>query len=234
MSLRARASAIVLTAAAACTLLTPAALASSHGPVQVTGKQLMSALLPASDFVAGYSVVNEEDSGGSLEHGQLFSVPSMSCKAFWIEIGIVRGFGETAFASDLVGTKSVSASVLEVFGQSVYQFPSTHAASSYFGQLNTKYQSCRSLSVSDTKGGTLHWTVRSVSKQHVGGHQALQLVENESDSAVPGPPLTIDVLWTMDGTDVYMISTTLLTTTSSKPTQSSLTLKLIARVGALR
>ena len=34
-------------------LLSPAAMASSHGPVQVTGKQLKSALLPASDFVAG-------------------------------------------------------------------------------------------------------------------------------------------------------------------------------------
>ena len=47
MSLRAKVSAIVLTAAA-CMLLAPAAMASSHGPIQVTGKQLKSALLPPS------------------------------------------------------------------------------------------------------------------------------------------------------------------------------------------
>jgi hypothetical protein len=64
MSIRAKATAKVsgkvtakLTAiavtAAACLLLAPAAMAS---PAQVTGKQLRSALLPASDF--GFAVHN--------------------------------------------------------------------------------------------------------------------------------------------------------------------------------
>jgi len=51
---------------------------------------------------------------------------------------------------------------------------------------------------------------------------------------VAGGALATDVLWTIDGTDVYMISTTLVTTPTPQPTQSSLTLKLIARVTALR
>jgi PknH-like extracellular domain len=233
MSFRVKASAIAFTAAA-CMLIAPTAMASSRGPVQVTGKQLKSALLPASDFVSGYGVVNETDSGGRLEHGVLVKLPSMSCRAFWTEIGIVRGFGDTAHAADLVGYKSGVPSVIETFEQSVYQFASTHAASSFFAQLNAKYKSCRSTSESDTKGGTLRWTVHSQSKQHVGGHQALHLVEYMSDSTVSAPPTTIDVLWTIDGTDIYMINTTLVTTTSPQPTQSSLTLKLIARVGALR
>jgi hypothetical protein len=233
MSFRVKASAIALTAAA-CMLIAPTAMASSRGPVQVTGKQLKSALLPTSDFVSGYGVLNETDSGRRLEHGVLFKLPSMSCQTFWTEIGIVHGFGDTAQAADLIGYKSGTPSVIETFTQSVYQFASTHAASSFFAQLNAKYKSCRSTGESDTKGGTLRWTVHSRSSQHVGGHQALQLVEYLSDSTVPGPPTTIDVLWTIDGTDIYMISTTLVTTTSSQPTQSSLTLKLIARVGALR
>jgi hypothetical protein len=42
------------------------------------------------------------------------------------------------------------------------------------------------------------------------------------------------LLWTLNGADIYLISTQLLRTTSPQPTQSSLTLKLIARVSALR
>ncbi len=42
------------------------------------------------------------------------------------------------------------------------------------------------------------------------------------------------MLWTIDGTGIYFISTTPLTQGPLQPTQSSLTLKLIARVGALR
>lgn len=91
MSFRCKVSAIAVTAAA-CMVLAPAAMASS-GPVQVTGKQLKSALLPASDFLAGYSVGNEDDSGRKLEHGTLFKVPSMSCKNFWLLIGVWEASG---------------------------------------------------------------------------------------------------------------------------------------------
>lgn len=58
MSFRARASAVALTAVA-CILLAPAAMASS-GPVQVTGKQLKSALLPASGGVASVDEVFDQ------------------------------------------------------------------------------------------------------------------------------------------------------------------------------
>ena len=87
---------------------------------------------------------------------------------------------------------------------------------------------------SDGKGDTIRRTVRSQSKQRVGGHQAEQLVESVSVSKVAGQPLLTYVLWTIDGTDVYMISTTLLNVPSPKPAQASLTLKFIARVSHLR
>lgn len=220
--------------AIALVLLAPAALASTHGPVQVTGKQLQSALIPAAGFLPGYGVVTGSDSGGKLEQTTVFHLPSMPCQAFWSDIGVVPGFGNTAFATEIVGYKSGVPSVIETFEQSVYQFASTHEASSFFAQLNAKYRSCPSVTLSDPGGLTLRWTVRSQSTQHVGGHQALQLAENLSDSKIPGPPSKIDVLWTVDGTDVYLISTTLVNTSSPKPTQSSLILTLIARVQALR
>lgn len=234
MSLRAKASAVALTAAA-CMLLAPSAMASSHGPVQVTGKQLKSALLPTSDFVAGYTVVYSANSGGRLEHGSISKLPSMNCLVFLLSVGVTQGFGETAFATDLVGPKSGTLStVAEIFEQTVYQFASAHTAATFLSQLNAKYGSCRSVSTSDTEGGTLHWTVHSRSKPRVGGHQALQVVEYLSFSKVPGPPLVSYLLWTLSGADIYLISTQLLSTTSPQPTQSSLTLKLIARVSALR
>jgi hypothetical protein len=67
----------------------PAAMASS-GPVQVTGKQLKSALLPGSDFLAGYKAAAEDDSGRKLEHITVFKLSSMSCKDFWLFIGSWR------------------------------------------------------------------------------------------------------------------------------------------------
>jgi hypothetical protein len=76
--------------------------------------------------------------------------------------------------------------------------------------------------------------VHSRSERRVGGHQALQVVEYLSDSKVPGPPAVSYLLWTVSGADIYMISTQLLSTTSPQPTQSSLTLELIAPVTALR
>jgi hypothetical protein len=226
-----RVKAIAAAAAAACLLLAPAAMASSRGLVQVTGKQLKSALLPGSDFGPG-PILSETDTGGRLEHGALFNLHSMPCQAFWPDIGIVPGFGDTAFAFEVITSSSVSSGP-RLFEQSVYQFASTVAASSFFAELNAKYRSCSSVTVSDPNG-RFQWTVRSQSKQHVGGHQALQLAENVTKLKTSAPPSKIDVLWTLDGTDVCMNNATLFNTSSPQPSLSSLTLKLIARVGALR
>ena len=233
MSIRAKVTAVAVTAAA-CVLLAPAAMAATHSPVQVTGKQLKSALLPASDFVAGYKTTAEGDSGRTLEHLLLNNVPSMSCKDFWATAGMVFGFGETAFAGDLVADKTGMLSPHELFNQGVYQFASTRAAASFFAKITTKYRSCRSLTESDGSGGTLRETVHSATKQRVGGHQALQIIQFITDSKVSGPAVPVYLLWTINGTDVYFINTTLLDSSSPQPTQSSLTLKLIARVTALR
>jgi hypothetical protein len=233
MSFRSTMSAIAVTAAA-CVLFAPAAMASS-GPVQVTGRQLKTALLPASDFQAGYRAGTENDSGRKLEHSTTFKLSSLSCKDFWLFIGVVGGFGDTAFAGDLIDARSAaSVAVVELFTQGVYQFASSHAAATFYSQLNAKYRSCRTLTESDGHGGTQRQTIRSQSKQRVGGHQAVQLVESFTDSKVSGPALLTYVLWTIDGADVYMINTIPLNVPSPRPAQSSLTLKLISRVSALK
>ena len=55
-----------------------------------------------------------------------------------------------------------------------------------------------------------------------------------TDTKIPGPPTVTYALWTLDGTNVYMVSSQLFDTTTPQPSLSSLTLKLIGRVTALR
>ena len=236
MPFRVKAGAIAVTAAISA-LLAPAAMASPgvfNSPVQVTGKQLNGGLLPPSRFQPSYSTIFANNSGGRLEHGSVFHIPSMKCATFWSFIGTVKGFGETAFATESAASKSGKAPVEEIFGQSVYQSASNHAAASLNSQISAKYKSCRSVSFSDGHGGMLRETVHSRKAERVGGHQSLLLTEYLTDTKIGGPPLVTDALWTIVGTNIYMVDSQLLNVHSPKPTLSSLMLKLIARVRALR
>ena len=236
MSFRLKACAVTVTAA--CALFGPAAMAapgSSHAPVQVTGKQLKNGLLPPSHILPGYITSLSSNSGGSLERGTSRRIPPMDCFIYWASIGVDKGYGETAFADESAENKSLSSlTVQEFFHQAVYQFAGARAASSFFGQVNAKFKSCKSVVRKDTKGGTLKVMVHSRSALRVGGHQSLQVVEYLSDSRVPGPPLVTYWLFTVDGTDVYVVNSALLNVHAPKPTLSSLMLKLIPRVRALK
>ena len=231
-----RVKACAATIAAACVLFTPAAMASpgiSHAPVQVTGKQLKNGLLPPSHILPGYVTIFSDNSGGKLEHGGLFHIPTLKCSDFWAFLGTGDSLGETAQAETTSAAKSAAAPVHEFIDQSVYQFASTSAAATFFNQVSAKFKSCRSVSVK-SNGSTLKHQVHSRTALRVGGHQSLKLVEFFTDSKAPGPPLVTDVLLTVFGDDFYMISTDLLNVSSPKPSQSSLMLKLIPRIRALK
>jgi hypothetical protein len=232
-----RAKACATTVAAACVLFAPAAIASpglSHAAAQVTGKQLKNGLLPPTGFLPGYKTLFASNSGGKLEHFTTFHIPSMKCADFWLFNGDVDGFGETAFASETATFKSISAPTQELFEQSVYQFASNHAAATVYAQIGAKYKSCKSVSSSNGHGGTSKQSVHSRVAERVGGHQSLLLTEFFTDSSAPGPPLVTVALWTLDGTDIYMVHSMLLNVHAPKPTLSSLVLKLIHRVRALK
>jgi hypothetical protein len=229
MSLRAKASAIVA-ATAALVLLGSAALALT----QPTGKQLEAALIPASGFLPGYLTIFSNNSGGRLEYGTTRRIPPMSCFVFWASIGVDPGYGETAFADEMAGSGSNPVPVAELFEQAVYQFATSRGATSLYNQISAKYRSCRKTSVRDTAGGTLTQLVHARYTERVHGHQALLLVEYLTDSRVPGPPTVTYALWTLDGTDVYLVSSRPFNVPAPAPSLSWITLKLIARVTALR
>ena len=236
MSLRVKASAIAASAAI-CTLLAPAAMASagvSHATVQVTGTKLKSALLPPTRFQPGYSTIFASNSGGKLEHGAVFHIPTMKCVNFWNFIGHVKGFGETAFATESAASKSGTAPVEEIFSQTVYQSASHHAATVLNGQISARFKSCKSVSFSDGHGGTIHETVHARLAERVGGHPSLLLTQYLTDTKIKGVRVVTKQLWTIAGTNVYMMESQLLNVPSPKPALSSLMLKLIARVRALR
>jgi hypothetical protein len=236
MSFRSKASAVAVTAAI-CTLLAPAAMASpglSHAPAQVTGKKLKAGLLAPASFQPGYSTLFASNSGGSLEHSTTFHVPSTKCSDFWLLAGHVKGFGETAFATETATSKAGTASVLEIFEQSVYQLASSHAATTLDSQIGARYKSCKATSFSDGNGGTFKETVHARVTERVGGHPSLLLTEYMTDSKTPGSPLVTEALWTLDGTDIYLVDSELLNVHAPKPTLSSLMLKLIPRVRALK
>ena len=70
--------------------------------------------------------------------------------------------------------------------------------------------------------------------ERVGGHPSLLLTQYLTDTKIKGVRVVTKQLWTIAGTNVYMMESQLLNVTSPKPTLSSLMLKLIARVRALR
>ena len=232
-----RVKACATTVAAACVLFAPAAIASpglSHAAAQVTGKQLKNGLLPPTGFLPGYKTLFASNSGGKLEHFTTFHIPSMKCADFWLFNGDVDGFGETAFASETATFKSISAHTQELCEQSVYQFASNHAAASVYAQIGAKYKSCKSVSSSNGQGGTSKQSVHSRVAERVGGHQSLLLTLYVTEPNLAGPPQVIKALWTLDGTNIYLINSELINVSAPKPTLSSLTLKLISRVRALR
>ncbi len=109
--------------------------------VQLTGVQLLSALLPQSDFPAGFKLdkSNIFDSGRHFENSPAqYHLSTMSCSSFSNDFG-GTGFGETATAADDF-TNSTGA---RVYGQQVYQFKTGSAATSFFKGLRAISRRCR-------------------------------------------------------------------------------------------
>jgi len=211
-------------------ILGPSAMAATPGAHQVTGRQLKSALVPASAIGSSSTANAEFDTGRGLEHGPaFFRLPTMSCHDFWVLFG-VTGYGETASASDRLNDFSSA----QFHQQIVYQFASPREASSFLSQEEAKYPKCRSFVVSGG-GPTLRVAVYSMSRTRVGGHQAFQVAETETISSFPATPLYVHLSFTVDGADVFIVTTE--NDSNSTPVNPSLpafTLRLIARVAALR
>lgn len=199
----------------------------SHGTSgQLTGAQLTKALLPASDFPARFAVSEQgsADSGASLEKGSAsYNPATMSCTE-WDNYFTSSGFGETAYTAESVANSAAD----QAYGQVVYQFPSSGAASTFFSGVQSLSARCHSFTASG--GGSDHVSMQLTSAASVAGHQTFWL---DQSTAVAGATSKINTLFAVAGTDVFAISASAVgSTPPSDPAPASLLQRLISSVVA--
>ncbi len=174
--------------------MTPLAAAAG----QLTGTQLSSVLLPASDFPAGFT----EDSSGPITSGGSLStsaasykLATVSCTDFTQNFGNT-GFGETAMASDnIVGDE-------QAYDQIVYQFATAAEASAFVTGIAPIAARCGSFTASDD-GSSGTFSLKAADGIEVGGHPTVEL---EQAGSLGGTPLVIDTLLSASGVDVFAAS----------------------------
>jgi hypothetical protein len=229
MTIRAAVAAVATTAVLGTGLaLGPAAVASpaSARTVQLTGAQLLSALLPASAFPAGYkpSPGGSHSSGKRLETGPAkYRLSAMSCTSFGNNFGS-KGFGETATAGD--GFEQPAD--IRGYGQQVYQFRTSGAAVSFFNGLRAVAHRCPAFVLS---GAGFRATTRVFGTAPIAGGRTFQADE----SGTAGAKLTVDLVFTVTGTDVFFDGAIGLgVAPPASPSVRTVMLKLIKRVRAFR
>jgi hypothetical protein len=159
MSIRVISAAVVTAAGLAFATCGPAVAAPAHagtpatsaaGVVQLTGVQMLSALLPGSYFPAGYKLDKSGvyDSGKHLETSAAkYHISSMSCSSFSDHFGHT-GFGETAIASDDFDFGSADS---KSYGQQVYQFKTSAAATAFYSGSRTIFAKCLAAALGDRR-----------------------------------------------------------------------------------
>jgi eukaryotic-like serine/threonine-protein kinase len=207
--------------------------APAPAPAQLTGIQLAAALLPISDFPAGYSnMAGVTDNGPGLTHyPDTVSLTTASCSLgqspiFWPAASSFNynlAFGATAQATNSFKRQSATldgAGVLGYISEAIYQFASPAEAGVFLSGVRT----C----LIDEKT----WS-NGVDAAPVNGDQAvtanLRAPINWTGESIGKP------LFVLHGTDVFALSA------SSNQNRSSITIpqtdeliaKLIARVDAL-
>ncbi|HEX6526780.1 MAG TPA: hypothetical protein VF070_43220 [Streptosporangiaceae bacterium] len=194
---------------------------------QLTGAQLTRALLPASDFPASFAVSQQgsADSGSSLEKAAAtYDVSTMSCTD-WDNYFTGAGFGETAYTSDSVASSTKDQS----YGQSVYQFGSSAAASRFFGGVQSLPGRCRSFTASGG-GAAGRVTMQPAAAAPIDGHQAFWIMQA---ATVVGESSKSNTLFALEGTDVYAVSASGTGAPApSSPAAETLVRKLIASVAS--
>jgi hypothetical protein len=235
MSIRVIAAALVTVGAmvaATCGTAT-AATYRAAGPaahlasIQLTGVQLLSALLPRSDFPAGFKLDKPGvfDSGGNLENSPArFHLSTMSCKSFANNFGNT-GFGETATAAD----DFVNGTSTQIFGQQAYQFKTSSAATAFFKGLRAISRRCVAFVLSGVGSGV---SAHAFDAPRILGHPTFQV--NESGTVL-GLRTAIGMVFTVAGTDLYFaIKLGITVAPPGSPSGRTTITRLIKRVQAFR
>jgi hypothetical protein len=166
---------------------------------QLTGTDLESVLLPASDFPAGFAASSSGPvtSGGSLTSGPAqYPLATVSCSDFVQHLGST-GFGETAMAADsIVGTE-------QAYDQVIYQFPTASEASAFVTGIQPLAGRCTSFTSPASTGTTATFSLKATPGDSVAGLPTVELLQT---GTVSGSALTLDTLFAASGVDVFAAS----------------------------
>jgi len=201
------------------------ARATTPAPVQLTGTQLAAALLPISDFPAGYHVYESFDSGSTVGSDVYAGAPTTaSCRLGMMAEIVAEGGAfypqaSTARATDTFVKPVASPGYILELSQAVFQFASPAEAEAFFSAGRT----C----LIDNEP----WS-NGVDTAPVNGDQA---VTADLTTVGPGDNWGTEPLFVLHGTDVFALSA------GSYPNEGPLTIpgaaeliaELIARVDAL-
>jgi hypothetical protein len=203
--------------------------AAIPAPVQLTGTQLAAALLPISDFPAGYQELSRLDSGSRVGIGDLYAVAptTASCRLgmaseFVGSSGLfVPGYG-TANATNSFDRfiPSGGIAVNFVLDEAVWQFSSPANAGAFFSAART----C----LIDNEP----WS-NGVDTAPVNGDQAVT-ADLRDTTPFPADDWATEPLFVLHGTDVFALSAAAGPARPlTIPGAAELIAKLIARVDAL-
>jgi hypothetical protein len=174
--------------------MTPVAAATG----QLTGTQLESVLLPASDFPAGFATPSTGPitSGGSLTTAPAtYNLATISCATFIEHLGTV-GFGETAMVSSSVAAPG------QAYDQFIYQFGSASAASAFVAGVQSLAGRCGSFTAT-ANGSSGRFSLHATPGTPVGGHPTLEVTQT---GTLGTSKLALDTLLCASGVDVFAAS----------------------------
>lgn len=224
-----RAIAVAVTAAALAAAGSLAAQAAPLPVIQLTGTQLATALLPVSYLPASYSESpgTAYSSGSRLEHAPAkIDLYTYSCQKSLLGDLPDSGFGETAYAGDTIGR--LLGGYPQAYVQSVYQFPTATGAAAYYRANYAMTVRCRTVTAADGSR-TEGVTTQSLTKGHVGSHQAFTALQTVTLTG--GPDGLNDTQTVLAGTHVFTLDA-YGTTVPTRPAPTTAMLSLISRVNA--
>jgi hypothetical protein len=200
---------------------------------QVTGSRLQSALLPASAFGDGFTVVDHKNTGSKLLSTKALLKPSsLSCATFATLI-FIGGYGNTAGAVDGVNNPNPNfadyPNIVVAGDQAVLQFKTTQAATSFYNQAYATYKQCSAFT--DTELGLqMELSTSSLSTTTINKNKAFQLIQYADIAALPVASDYQSTAFVLSGTNVYTIDDV---GGTNDPIPASLLTSFMKRVQAL-
>jgi hypothetical protein len=166
---------------------------------QLTGTELESVLLPASDFPSGYTASSSgaTTSGGSLTSGAAqYPLATIGCADFVQHLGST-GFGETGMASDSIAASN------QAYDQAIYQFSTPAEASAFVAGISPLAVRCPSFTAPITSSTSTTMRMKAAPGDSVAGRPTVALLQTATAN---GSALTLDTLFTASGVDVFVVS----------------------------